>query len=119
QDLGDGNFALYAHIKTGSVKVKPGDRLTAGQVIGSVGNTGNSTAPHLHFHVMSTADPLRSDGLPFVFTEFRLDSHVAGPKDDLDDIFNGEPVPTQPGFTARDERDVMPLDLDVMAYAGR
>ena len=54
QDLGDGNYALYAHIKTGAVKVKPGDRLTAGQVIGSVGNTGNSDAPHLHFHVMST-----------------------------------------------------------------
>ena len=60
------------------VKVKPGDQLSAGQVIGSLGNTGNSDAPHLHFHVMSTPDPLRSDGLPFVFTSFRLDSRVAG-----------------------------------------
>ena len=77
QDLGNGNYALYAHIKTGAVKVKPGDRLTAGQVIGSVGNTGNSDAPHLHFHVMSTSDPLRSNGLPFVFNEFRLDSRIA------------------------------------------
>ena len=83
QDLGDGNYALYAHIKTGAVKVKIGDRLTAGQVIGSVGNTGNSDAPHLHFHVMSTPDPLRSNGLPFVFTEFRLDARVAEPADDL------------------------------------
>ncbi len=66
QDLGDGNYALYAHIKTGAVKVKLGDQLKAGQVIGSVGNTGNTDAPHLHFHVMSTPDPLRSDGLPFV-----------------------------------------------------
>ena len=70
QDLGNGNYALYAHIKTGAVKVKPGDPLTTGQVIGSVGNSGNSDAPHLHFHVMSTPDPLRSDGLPFVFTSF-------------------------------------------------
>ena len=81
QDLGDGNYALYAHIKTGTVKVKPGDRLTSGQVIGSLGNTGNSTAPHLHFHVMSTPDPLRSDGLPFVFTDFRLDARIADTDD--------------------------------------
>jgi Peptidase family M23 len=119
QDLGDGNYALYAHIKTGTVKVKPGDRLTAGQVIGSVGNTGNSSAPHLHFHVMSTPDPLRSDGLPFVFTGFRLDSRIAVADDDLDSIFDGQPVPRQPGFTARDESNVMPLDLDVMTYANR
>jgi Peptidase family M23 len=119
QDLGDGNYALYAHIKTGTVKVKPGDRLGAGQVIASVGNTGNSTAPHLHFHVMNTADPLRSDGLPFVFTKFRLDSRVAVPDDDLDSVFDGQPVPKQPGFTPRDESNVMPLDLDVMTYADR
>jgi hypothetical protein len=117
QDLGDGNYALYAHIKTGTVRVKPGDRLTAGQVIGSVGNTGNSTAPHLHFHVMSTPDPLRSDGLPFVFDSFRLDSRVAVP--DIDDIFDGEPVPMQSGFAGRDETEVMPLTFDVMTYAAR
>ena len=61
QDLGNGNFAFYAHLKTGTVNVKPGDRLSTGQVLGSVGNTGNSSAPHLHFHVMSTPDPLRAD----------------------------------------------------------
>ena len=74
QDIGDGNYAFYAHLKTGSVKVKVGDQLTTGQVIASLGNTGNTDAPHLHFHVMSTPDPLRSNGLPFVFTSFRLDS---------------------------------------------
>lgn len=114
QDLGDGNYALYAHIKTGAVKVKVGDRLSAGQVIGAVGNTGNSDAPHLHFHVMSTPDPLRSNGLPFVFTKFRLDSRVAALSDDL---LTGAPAQMQPGVTARDENDVMPLELDVMTYA--
>ena len=118
QDLGNGNYALYAHIKTGTVKVKPGDRLTAGQVIGSVGNTGNSTAPHLHFHVMSTPDPLRSDGLPFVFGDFRLDSRLADVKD-LDTIFDGGPAPMQPGLPARDETAVMPMELDVMTYGAR
>jgi len=118
QDLGNGNYALYAHIETGTVKVKPGDRLTTGQVIGSVGNTGNSDAPHLHFHVMSTPDPLRSDGLPFVFSAFALDSRVVG-EDAQDPLLDGEPAPLQPGFAARDEKDVSPLVLDVMTYARR
>ena len=118
QDLGDGNYALYAHIKTGAVTVKPGDQLTAGQVIASVGNTGNSDAPHLHFHVMSTPDPLRSDGLPFIFTSFKLDSRIAS-ADDLGPLLDGQPAPLQTGLTARDESNVMPLDLDVMTYAGR
>jgi hypothetical protein len=118
QDLGDGNYALYAHIGTGTVKVKPGDKLTSGQVIGFVGNTGNSTAPHLHFHVMSTPDPLRSDGLPFVYTDFRLDARIAT-ADDLDNIFSGQSAPLEPGFAARDETEVMPMELDVMTYAGR
>jgi hypothetical protein len=119
QDLGDGNYALYAHIKTGAVKVEVGDRLTAGQVIGAVGNTGNSDAPHLHFHVMSTPDPLRSNGLPFVFTEFRLDSRVSEPADNLNVLFDGKPAPMQPGFTARDENSVMPMELDVVTFADR
>ncbi|WP_370647176.1 M23 family metallopeptidase [Mycobacterium sp. IDR2000157661] len=118
QSLGDGNYALYAHIKTGTAKVNPGDRLTAGQVIGTVGNTGNSGAPHLHFHVMSTPDPLRSDGLPFVFNEFRLDDRLTA-LEDLDDLLVGGPARMQPGFTARDETDVMPLELDVMTYDGQ
>lgn len=119
QDLGDGNYALYAHIKTGAVKVEVGDRLKTGQVIGSVGNTGNTDAPHLHFHVMSTPDPLRSNGLPFVFNQFRLDSRVAEPADNLNVLFDGQPAPMQPGFTARDEKDLMPIELDVMTYADR
>ena len=116
QDLGDGNYALYAHIKTGEVKVKPGDQLTTGQVIGAVGNTGNSDAPHLHFHVMSTPDPLRSDGLPYVFTSFKLDSRMAN-ADALGPLVAGTPAPLQPGFSARDESDVLPMELDVMTYA--
>ncbi len=115
QDIGDGNYAFYAHLKTGSVKVKVGDQLTTGQVIASLGNTGNSDAPHLHFQVMSTPDPLRSNGLPFVISSFRLDSRVASP-DAFDQLLQGKPAPSQPGFTARDETDVSPLSLDVMTY---
>ncbi|MCU1696723.1 MAG: metalloendopeptidase-like rane protein [Mycobacterium sp.] len=116
QDIGDGNYAFYAHLKTGSVKVKPGDRLTTGQVIGNLGNTGNTDAPHLHFHVMSTPDPLMANGIPFIFKSFKLDGRLAS-MDGIGDLMTGKPGPTQAGFTARDEENVSPLVLDVMTYA--
>lgn len=116
QDIGDGNYAFYAHLKTGTVKVKPGDQLKSGQVIANLGNTGNSDAPHLHFHVMSTPDPLMSNGLPFVFKSFKLDGRLAS-LDGLDPISAGRPAVNQPGFTPRDETNVSPLVLDEMTYA--
>lgn len=115
QDIGNGNFAFYAHLKTGTVKVKPGDQLSTGQVLGNVGNTGNSTAPHLHFHVMSTPDPLRADGLPFVFRSFKLTGRLAD-MTAADALDAGGPARMQPGFTARNEDNVSPLNLDVMTY---
>jgi murein DD-endopeptidase MepM/ murein hydrolase activator NlpD len=87
-------------------------------VIALLGNTGNTDAPHLHFHVMSTPDPLRSDGLPFVLSSFTLDGRITS-MDAEDEIEAGKPAPMQPGFTPRDESSVSPLVLDVMTYAGR
>ncbi|HEU0042394.1 MAG TPA: M23 family metallopeptidase, partial [Jiangellaceae bacterium] len=49
-------FALYAHLAPGSVAVRSGQRVSVGDVIGRVGHTGNSTAPHLHFQLMDSAD---------------------------------------------------------------
>jgi murein DD-endopeptidase MepM/ murein hydrolase activator NlpD len=118
QDIGDGNYALYAHLSPGSIKVKVGDRLTSGQVIALLGNSGNSDGPHLHFHVMSTPDPLRSNGLPFVLSSFTLDGRIAS-IDAEDAIQAGQPAPMQPGFTPRDESGVSPLVLDVMSYANQ
>lgn len=69
-DIGGGSFAFYAHMQRGSLRVKLGDRVTTGQVLGLLGNTGNTTAPHLHFHLMDGPSPLDADGLPFVFTRF-------------------------------------------------
>lgn len=69
-DLGKGRFAFYAHLQPGSLKVKRGDRVKTGDVIGLLGNSGNTTAPHLHFHVMDGPDPLGANGLPYAFTSF-------------------------------------------------
>ncbi|MGB3229820.1 MAG: M23 family metallopeptidase [Mycobacterium sp.] len=119
QDLGDGNYAFYAHLQTGTVQVKPGDQLTAGQVIGSLGNSGNTDAPHLHFHVMNSPDPLRSDGLPFVLSSFQLDSRLTGGPEALGALLDGRPAELQPGFAPRGENDTSPLVYDVMTYAQR
>jgi hypothetical protein len=116
QDIGGGNYAFYAHLKTGSVEVKPGDQLTAGQVIANLGNTGNTDAPHLHFHIMSTPDPLRSNGLPFVLKDFTLVGRLTS-LDALDPLLVGQPAPMAPGSTPRDEKNLSPLVLDVMTYA--
>jgi murein DD-endopeptidase len=72
-DLGGGRFAFYEHLKHGSLRVKRGDRLKRGQVLGLLGNSGGSSSgPHLHFHVADAGDELAAEGLPFVFESFRV-----------------------------------------------
>ena len=58
-----------AHLRQGSVVVRVGDRVGDGQVIGNVGNTGNTTEPHLHVHAVRTGSgtPLRGEGVPINF----------------------------------------------------
>ena len=70
--LPNGQFAFYAHLIPGSITVEEGDFVTKGQVIGKLGNTGNTSAPHLHLHIMETASSLGSDGLPHVFDQYNL-----------------------------------------------
>ena len=74
-DIGGGYYAFYAHLRPGSLRVKVGDRVKRGQVIGLVGNTGNSTEPHLHFHVADANSPLGSEGVPYRFDHFELVGH--------------------------------------------
>lgn len=50
-------FPLYAHLRCGSVRVRPGQSVAAGEVLGAVGNSGASLQPHLHFQVMNSPDP--------------------------------------------------------------
>lgn len=69
-DIGDGYFALYAHIIPGSFLVHEGQVVTEGQPIARLGNSGNSTEPHLHFQLCSSADIFFSRGLPFVLKKY-------------------------------------------------
>jgi hypothetical protein len=109
EDLGTGHFALYAHLQTGSVRVQPGDRLRQGQVLGLVGNTGNSTEPHLHFQVTDGPEPLFSQGLPYVFERFQLQARVDVSGDEA--VIVPEPEP-------RLIENRLPLELDIVAFPG-
>ena len=70
-DHGGGEYSLLAHLRRGSVRVKPGDRVTQGQVVGEVGNSGNSSEPHLHFQVQDSPHFLFSASLPVRFSGYR------------------------------------------------
>jgi murein DD-endopeptidase MepM/ murein hydrolase activator NlpD len=65
-NLGAGGYAVYAHLQTGSIRVKVGDRVRRGDVIGLVGNSGNSSGPHLHFQISDSNSLLATEGLPYV-----------------------------------------------------
>ncbi|HEX4954207.1 MAG TPA: M23 family metallopeptidase [Thermoanaerobaculia bacterium] len=65
-------FSYYVHLQPGSVAVKPGDRLGRGQLLGKVGHSGNSTEPHLHFHLADGPDPGTSRSLPVSFANVTL-----------------------------------------------
>lgn len=70
-DLNNGFYAAFCHLKPGSVRVKVGDRVSRGQVLGLLGNSGNSDAPHLHFQVCDANSVFGSEGFPFIHKEFK------------------------------------------------
>ncbi len=71
-DLGDGRYAFYGHLQPGSIRVETGERVKGGQVLGLIGNSGNSSAPHLHFQVNSDPQMFRSEGQPYLFGSFAI-----------------------------------------------
>ena len=74
--LDDGRFATYAHLKHGSIRVQPGARVTAGQPLATLGNSGNTLGPHLHFHLSTSPALLGGEGLPYVLRQFELVGRV-------------------------------------------
>jgi murein DD-endopeptidase MepM/ murein hydrolase activator NlpD len=68
--LDKGKYAFYEHLKPGSIRVKPGQKVKKGQIIASLGFTGQSDGPHLHFHVADKNSPLGAEGIPFSFDHF-------------------------------------------------
>ena len=89
-----GRFAFYAHMQPRSATVRVGQRVKVGQVLGRLGSTGNSNAPHLHFHMMDGPSPLGSNGIPYTFSRFR----VQGRLNNFGGLFEGETADITPRF---------------------
>ncbi len=72
-DHGNGEFALYGHLRLGSTKVKEGQVVKQGDEIGRCGNSGNSSEAHLHFHLQDTTKFREAESMPAQFLQYRAD----------------------------------------------
>ncbi|HEY5856429.1 MAG TPA: M23 family metallopeptidase [Aldersonia sp.] len=115
-DIGDGFYVNYAHMQPDSVLFGPGDTVRKGDVIGKVGNTGNSVAPHLHVHVMDGPSFLAAQGLPSLTESFTVTDRVASTADFDAAEGQGVPLVMVPGVTPAEHRDQMVLDQYVVTF---
>jgi len=115
-DLGGGNFAFYAHMIKGSITVEAGDFVTRGQIIGLVGNTGNTSAPHLHFHMMSGPSTFGSNGVPYMIYEYDLIGRAPSIEAFDEAEMNGTPLQILPVNTPGTHKDDLPLDLSILNF---
>lgn len=116
-DIGGGAYVLFAHMQPGSVTVTTGARVKRGDVLGNVGNTGNSQAPHLHLHVMDGPSPLLASGLPYVIDAFTLTAIDQAGTADFDKAeATGSPLTLTPVTPPQAMKGVLPLDLTVVEF---
>ncbi len=111
-NIGQRHFAFYAHLQPHSLLVHVGEHVKQGQVIGLLGNTGNSDAPHLHFHIMDGPGPLSSDGLPFELRSFFSEGTITSP---IDALLSGTAATI--GHASRGHhRHELPLENEVISF---
>jgi hypothetical protein len=114
-DLGDGAYAFYAHLQKDSVQVSIGDRVRRGQVLAKLGNTGNTSAPHLHFHLMEGTSVLCSNGIPYTLDSFAMTGQVS-----VSDFAKAPGIEGDWGkgmFPAPSPRhDQYPMDLNIVTF---
>jgi peptidase M23-like protein len=118
-DLGQQRYALYAHLQAGSIKVHRGETVKTGQVIGLVGNSGNSLAPHLHFQVTDSPVSLASNGLPYEIDEFQIEGHSPGTEAFDEAEAKGTPLGVTAASPVGLVRDALPFDQLVVSFAVR
>lgn len=67
-----GEYAFFAHFKQHSIVVKQGQKVTTGALLGFCGNSGNSSEPHLHFHLQNTEDMTKATGAKCFFDQLKV-----------------------------------------------
>lgn len=115
-DLGGRNYAMYAHMKPGSVRVAVGDKVTRGQVLGLVGNSGNTLAPHLHFQLMDSPRSLESNGLPYEIDRYKITASTPGTEAFDHAEANGTPIALTPVSPPRQVTSALPLDQLIISF---
>ncbi|WP_084700799.1 M23 family metallopeptidase [Streptacidiphilus anmyonensis] len=116
-EVAPGRYLLYAHLERGSITVRRGQRVGPGQILGLIGNSGNSTTPHLHFQVMTTREFFPTDSPPFTFRGFVVLGQVR-PRiwdDNLGLQLSGV-LPVSPSPFAGRHCHEMPLDRNVIRF---
>lgn len=110
-DLGNGRYVHYEHLRPESLKVRVGDKVQRGQVLAELGNTGDSTGPHLHLHVSNAATPLAGEGLPFALESWEW----LGQYESLDK-FGQQPWSARPAGQAAARRGERPRENAVVRF---
>ncbi len=82
-DHGDGEHSVLAHLREGSLRFGVGEAVETGDTLGLCGNSGNSTEPHLHYHLQDSPEPGGGEGLPAQFLDYLADGEP---------VARGEPV---------------------------
>jgi len=110
--VGGGRFVVYAHLQKGSITVNAGQVVRQGQVVGRIGNSGNSLAPHLHLHVSDGPDPFAAQGVPFVLARVTLLGQLTSVPDMLRG-YSWSPAASRP---ARELKREMPLENMIVRF---
>lgn len=106
--IGHGRYAFYGHLQHGSISVHKGQRVKVGQTIARLGNSGNSVAVHLHFHLVNGPAWAASNGMPYRFTEFNLIGKVVGERPETELVID----PAGHGI----RRDELPMDEEIVEF---
>ena len=115
-DLGNGRYAMYAHLAPHSLTVHVGDRVRTGDKLGQVGNSGNTTGPHLHFQISDRPSTLDVTSLPFVFESMMLQGQTPLNLYDIENYSTkGTALPIDRN-SAKRLTGAMPLSRDVVDF---
>lgn len=118
-DIGNGAYAFYAHLLKGSLRVKPGDKVTKGEVIAKLGNTGNANAPHLHFQVMNGPSPVASPSIPYVIDSFGYQDQISPQRIyEADNYLTGNFFGPHPYRTPENRTNQLPMAWTIVNFPG-